>query len=379
MSEVTARFIDKSGRQTHDKPAHGDHSLDLWEPVVIRKEDIDAEIERLAALPRPNNGIRRSFVAHPKADERSHGLTPGIDVSIDVLLPGERTKPVRQNSSLVNFCIEGAGSMLVGGTNFDFEQYDVLTTPSMAVHEYVNETDERQVRLRYSNGALLERLNIHMVDEDPPLAGSEEDDLAEAAGEVEAEEGSDSPFGTFQLTDDGAWMMPYETLINPEPIEINPHQWPWKKVKAELDKLASLGPKYKGRRLYLLYDPATGRTNGTTQNFFTCITIRPAGIVDRPHRHASAAINYYFGGKGHSMVEGKRYEWKAGDLMLSAPGWGIHNHASDEGPVYEITIQDMPMLINMDGLLWQENLKGPISLLGSHAGFETNRERVAAK
>ena len=105
--------------------------------------------------------------------------------------------------------------------------------------------------------------------------------------------------------------------------------------------------------------------------------IRPGGIVDRPHRHASAALNYYFAGNGHSVVEGKRYPWKAGDLMLSAPGWAIHNHASDEGPVYELTIQDMPLNINMDSLLWQEELTGPVSLLGSQAGFETNREKAA--
>jgi gentisate 1,2-dioxygenase len=341
MSEPKAKFVDKSGRQTPDKHIHGDHSLVLWEPVVISKEDIEGEVERLAGLAHPNNGVRRSMIAHPEADERSLGLAPGIDVSVDVLLPGERTQPVRQNSNIVNFCIQGAGSMVINGETFEFSRYDVVTTPSMAVHEYVNETDELQVRLRYSNGAMLERLNIHMVDEDPPLAGSADDDMTEAADEME--EGSQSPYGTFELTDDGGWLMPYEKLINPDPVEIKPHHWPWKDVKAELDKLVNLGPKYKGRRLYLLYDPVTGRTNGTTPNFFATMTIRPGGIVDRPHRHASAAMNYYFAGNGHSVVEGKRYPWKAGDLMLSAPGWAIHNHASDEGPVYELTIQDMPV------------------------------------
>ena len=46
-----------------------------------------------------------------------------------------------------------------------------------------------------------------------------------------------SPYGTFQLTDDGAWLMPYEILIAPESVESKALHWPWKKVKAELDKL----------------------------------------------------------------------------------------------------------------------------------------------
>jgi len=49
-----------------------------------------------------------------------------------------------------------------------------------------------------------------------------------------------------------------------------------------------------------MYDPTTGRTNGTTPTFFATITIRPAKIVDRPHRHVSAAINYYFQGSGYT-------------------------------------------------------------------------------
>ena len=370
---LAATFVDRSGRQAPAKHLHGDHSLNLWSPIIVSKEEINREIARLAALPSPDNGVRRSRVVHPY-DAQRLGLAPGIDVSIDVLLPGERTSPVRQNSSIVNFCIQGSGSIDMNGTGTVLKQFDVVTTPSMTVHQYVNDTDQVQVRLRYSNGALLDRLNIHLVDEDPMAVGAK-------SFQVPANEPSEldnSPYGTFQLTDDGAYLMPYEQLVNPEAVSINPHRWPWRMVKDELDKLAALGTSYKGRRLYLLYDPVTGRSNGTTPNFFATITIRPAGIADRPHRHASAAINYYFGGEGHSFVQGKRYEWKAGDLMFSAPGWAIHNHVADKGPVYELTIQDMPFCINADCLLWQEDLKGPVSLLGSHAGFETNRAKIAA-
>jgi gentisate 1,2-dioxygenase len=141
--------------------------------------------------------------------------------------------------------------------------------------------------------------------------------------------------------------------------------------------LQGLGSSYVGRRLYLLYNPATGRTNGTTHNFFATMTVRPPHIVDKPHRHAAAAINYYFSGSGYSTVQGKVLPWKAGDLMLSAPGWAVHNHASNDEPVYELTVQDSPLNIAMDSLMWQEDLKHPARLLGSSYGFDTNRAKVA--
>lgn len=359
---MQARFVDQTGTAA---PA-----LELWPALVISKEEIDAEVERLACLPAPANGRRASLIVHPRAQPPGLGLAPGIRVAIDVLRAGERTAPVRHNSTQVNFCIQGNGYAVVGGKRIGFSQYDVWNTPSMNSYWTVNDGDDLQVRLTYSNAALLEQMNVHVVDENPPETAppQPEDDPSDPARQ--------SPFGTFRLTDDGAYLMPYEQLINPQPVESKPLHWPWKLVKEHLDKLQALGKAYVGRRLYLMFNPATGRTNGTTQNFFATITIRPPRIVDRPHRHTSAAINYFFAGRGRSVVEGQTYEWKAGDLMLSAPGWGVHNHASHDEPVYELTIQDSPLNIAMESLLWQEDLKRPPAVLGAQQGFRTNRSEA---
>ena len=373
MTEKKAVFIDRSGYAT---PA-----LDLWEPVVITKEEIDGEVERLASLQRPANGRRHSIVAHP--DWRSlgvgPGLQPGVRVTLEVLKPGEQSAPIRHNSTQVNFCIGGGGYSIVDGKRIPFALYDVWNFPSMATYWHVNDSDDVQVRLSYSNAPLLEKMNVHIVDEEPPppieAVGG---DGAAAKAEAPPDARDINPYGTFQLTEDGAWLMPYETLINPEALDSPALHWPWRDVKRELDKLQDLGKEYRGRRLYLLFNPMTGRFNGTTPSFFATMTVRPPKIVDRPHRHVSAAINYYFSGSGRSTVEGKVYEWKAGDLMLSAPGWAVHNHASYDEAVYELTVQDQPLNIVMESLLWQEDLKHPWSVLGANVGFETNKERLRA-
>lgn len=362
MANDQVRFVDQSDARAE--------ALDLWPSVVIRKETIEAEVARLMMADAPANGRRRALIAHPRSQGAGLGLAPGIQVSLNVLNPGERTKPIRHNSTPVDFCIRGGGTVHVGEKTFEFGRYDVWNTPSMTTYWYENDGDDLQVRLTYSNAALLEKMNVHVVDEEPPVDVEQPPRTA-----AERDPAAVNPFGTFRLPgdDEAAFLMPYEQLINPETVPSAPHHWPWAAVKRELDKLSALGQEYRGRRLYLLYNPATGRTNGTTPCFFATMTVRPPKIVDRPHRHTSAAINYFFSGSGYSIVGGKRYEWSAGDLMLSAPGWEVHNHASNDEPVYELTIQDSPLNIGMESLLWQEDLSKPYRVLGSDAGFATNR------
>lgn len=357
MEKKDFQFVDHTGAAP--KP------LELISPVVVPKEAIEAEIERLASLPAPSNGRRVSYVVNPAAGV-GDAFAPGIAVSISVLKPGEQTKPIRHNSSQVDFCIRGGGQTKIDGKSIRYDQYDVWNTPPWAVYEHLNNTNELQVRLTYSNSALLEKMRVHVVEEKPQLNGAGK--KSESA-HVHAQ----NPFGTFRISDDGAQLMPYERLISPDVVKHNPLHFPWRKVKQELDKLTALGKSYVGRRLYLLYNPCTGHTNGTTSSFFATMCIRPKNIVDHPHRHSAAAINYYFSGKGFSVVEGKKYFWKAGDLMLSAPGWAVHNHASLDEDVYELTIQDSPLNIWMGSLLWQESLDQPIESLGMTGGFTTNR------
>jgi gentisate 1,2-dioxygenase len=360
-------FLDRSGWTPEP--------LDLWEPILITKEEIDAEIERLASIPRPANGRRQSLIVHPRWQELGvgPGLNPGVRVTLEVLKPGEETAPIRHNSTQVNFCIQGQGASIINGKRIQYGLYDTWNFPSMATYRHINDSNKLHARFCYSNAPLLEKLNIHIVEDNPDISP------LYAVEEAEEIKHTESTAKIVPLGDEGAFLMPYEVLINPEPVESRILHWPWDGLKAELDKLGGLDKNYRGRRLYMMWNPATGRHNGITPNFFATITIRPAGIVDRPHRHTSAAINYYFQGSGHSVVEKKRFDWKAGDLMLSAPGWGIHNHASHDEPVYELTIQDQPLMIYMESLLWQEDLKKPWRVLGTEAGFETNAAQLKQK
>ncbi len=128
MTENKAQFIDRTGYTTPP--------LELWEPVLISKEQIDDEVARLGALPRPDNGRRQSLVVHPDWQKLGvgPGLNPGIRVTLEVLNPGEQSAPIRHNSTQVNFCIQGAGHSIVNGKRIEFGLHDVFNFPSMATY-----------------------------------------------------------------------------------------------------------------------------------------------------------------------------------------------------------------------------------------------------
>src|SRR5260370_32469474 len=124
------QFVDRTGAAA--KP------LSLIPATVIPKEAIETEIDRLASLPAPANRRRVSAIVNPMSGA-GDGLAPGTAVSLCVLKPGERTKPIRHNSSQVNFCIRRGGTPNVDGKTIRYEQYDVWNTQPCAVYEHIND------------------------------------------------------------------------------------------------------------------------------------------------------------------------------------------------------------------------------------------------
>ena len=178
------------------------------------------------------------------------------------------------------------------------------------------------------------------------------------------------------LEEGGPWRLRYERLIDPPWVESRSWHWPWALINRELDAMAGLDARYHGRRVCVLYDPATGRTNGTTSTLFASMCVRPASVVDRPHRHVAAAVNYFFEGSGWSTLGDERVDWQAGDLVLAAPGWTTHHHASGDQPVHQLAVQDNPLHLALGSLLWQEQLHDPPRLLGAEPGYTTNRHEL---
>jgi gentisate 1,2-dioxygenase len=326
---------------------------------------IDAAIAELASVSRAPGERRATEIVHPAAPPALPSFAPGLSVSINVLLPGETIVLPRDNATRVEFCIGGEGTATIGPSRLRMTQWDVWNIPSMSPRSYSCDDTQPFIWLSYSNGPLLERMSAYYADwAVPRLAESESPGVDDAAAGLKL--APDLP-----ILSDGARLRGYEYLTQIEVVENKALLWPWREVEPHM----ATDPADGKRIIMLLYNPATERRNGTTHSFFATLGSIPPGhspnLPARGHKHSSFACNYHFMGEGRSMIDGELVRWAAGDLLLSAPSWSEHAHGwSKTKRCAVLTVQDHPMHIGMESLIWQEKMDGPILTLGSEAGPE---------
>ena len=140
--------------------------------------------------------------------------------------PVSGRRPTATTARCVNFGIRGGGTSIIGGRTIEWGQYDTFSTPPWAIHQHINDTDDVQVRLSYSNSGLLELLGVHVVEETGDLDPNQP--LGDPSKEREQSERGET------IGDDGAALLTYEQLISPEPPYQVALHWPWHELRTRL-------------------------------------------------------------------------------------------------------------------------------------------------
>jgi gentisate 1,2-dioxygenase len=329
----------------------GESNTPTLPPRVWRRAAIQEQIARLLDA---DPGRRTLALVNPDVGPGG-GVSPGIDVSINVLRPGERTTPHRHTSTVISYVESGTGFSVIGGRRIEWGPGDVFTTPPWTPHLHVAAEDsEPGVRFGFSDAPLLRRQGILIHESsdaeatpEPPPAGAWDPDAGLPI------EGTD------------VRILGYSELLKPAWRPIAAQRWPAEAIREALAPMDNGDPEYHGRRVILLFDPLTGAAQGTVGGLLFFVGIIAAGEVHPPHRHTSVAVNYWTAGHGFSIAEGERLEWEAGDLQIT-PAWAAHGHANHGNEtVWGVVAHDTPMLYNLDVLLWQEVLDGSIARLGA--------------
>lgn len=341
-----------------------------WKPFLLKRDVWQESLEKALNMPGDSFGRREMIVQHPDSDPEIGGMAPGVEVRFGVIAPGTATLPLRTNASLFFLVLRGEIELKAGGVEQHLGFRDSVVVPGMQGFHMANTGTEPAWYICYSNAALLKYMRVFY---------EEAETHAEKFSGVQADgfkRARDVAGPGHVLNETGAHILPYEYLIDPDTVASKVLVWRWNEIENYLPTVKGIPDGYDGRRLWILYNPSTERRIGTTPSFFASMASSPAGSSTNSHRHASVAINLHLDGHGHSYVNGERLDWSDGDLLLSAPGWSPHGHHF-EGDSTVLTVQDHPLHVATESLIWQEQLpSGPIRNLGTESGFSTNRANL---
>ncbi len=111
------------------------------------------------------------------------------------------------------------------------------------------------------------------------------------------------------------------------------------------------------RKHVYVIDPRLGFNNRTHRLWYD--RIPPESEDGREwmslgHRHTVEAIIYFLKGHGHSIIDGVRYDWEAGDL-LSVPMFSWHRHINDgKEEVLRIASTTNPLSISLGQAVYED-------------------------
>ncbi|MFA5171759.1 MAG: hypothetical protein WC426_09335 [Sulfuriferula sp.] len=153
--------------------------------------------------------------------------------------------------------------------------------------------------------------------------------------------------------------------VTPTEQRFEPVLYTQERITEELNKVRAMGED-RNRVGVLLSNPHFPTTMTLTHTLWSLYNILPKGVVQKPHRHNSIAIDHcVFAGEDTYTLIGKDVDaegniinpvkamWVPGATFITPPGWwhSHHNHSGQDAIV--LPIQDAGLVMNMQVLDFQ--------------------------
>ncbi len=296
-------------------------------PMVWHYEELRPHVLRALALVSPERAGRRVvYLCNPHRRDVSAAVG-WLYTGLQVMKPGEVASSHRHSASALRFIMEGRGAYtVVDGHKMTLGRNDFVLTPNGTWHEH---------------GVCADGTTCIWQDGlDIPLINALEANFFQVhAGQTQAVtypvDDSTHSYGAPGLRPaTGSWAHPYSPLLKYE----------WEPTYEALLRHAKVsdGSPYDGVMMEYI-NPLTGgpvmQTMGASMQL-----LRP-GEKTRAHRHTGSFVYQCAKGHGHSIVNGKRLDWKERDIFC-LPSWAIHEHANgsttDDACLF--TFNDLPVM-----------------------------------
>jgi gentisate 1,2-dioxygenase len=317
---------------------HANHMYGLWElasqmtahpeprmvPYLWKWSLFESIIEQSGEVVPIGNERRALQLFNPGLEGR-WATTNSLLGAMQMLLPGESAPAHRHVPVAIRFIVEGTGAYTaVEGERVYMKPGDLVLTPSWTWHDHGNETDERVVWFDGLDLPLVQSMDAMFFQQ------YEERTVPLTKPHNQSEHlhghGSLSP-----------------TWIKERPLSSPLLIYSWDSTYAALMAMQDHdGDPHEGIRLQYQH-PQTG---GPVLPTMACyIQLIRAGEHLQAKRETGSAVYYVERGQGETIIDGQRFVWGRGDIMVMPP-WAVREHVNtskSEDAIF-FSISDIPVL-----------------------------------
>ena len=288
-------------------------------PWLWRWQTVRPLCERAGALvPIERGGERRVLSLSNPGLGGLPFATPTLWGAFQYLGPRESAPAHRHSPGAIRFVIEGEGAWTtVDGDACDMTPGDLVLTPSWCWHDHKNASDRPMIWFDGLDMPTVIALDAVFFEPHP-----------DASQPVLGRNLSEETFGAGAEKPGGARHdRPHSPLLVDR----------WRDVDAAL--AAELAGSDEAAVTCRYVNPLTGASALPTLGC-EMTRLRP-GRATKPIRKAGSAVFVVFRGRGHSIIEGERFQWGPGD-SFAVPSWAATEHEAAE-PADLFSIDDRPV------------------------------------
>jgi gentisate 1,2-dioxygenase len=309
------------------------NKIEPWEPksqsvpVVWRYRDLREHVLRSVQLVTPEKAGRRVIYLNNPGRTEFAAAVGWLYAGLQVMNPGEVASAHRHSASAIRFIMEGSGAYtVVDGHKMTLGANDFVLTPNGTWHEH-------GVEATGSPCIWQDGLDIPFVNAMEANFYEVHPDLRQAVGF--AVDDMTKTWGNPGLKPTGqGWDKGYSPMFKYE----------WAPTYEALTKYSACteGSPFDGVLMEYVNPVTQGpvmQTMGASMQM-----LRP-GEHTKAHRHTGSGLYHVAKGRGHSIINGRRYDWQEHDIFC-VPSWAWHEHvnSSESDDACLFCLSDLPVM-----------------------------------
>jgi gentisate 1,2-dioxygenase len=321
-------------------------------------EDIEPILNRAVDLVTMDDSERRSLVLVNPGLAPRRATVSTMYTAYRLNDANEIMPPHKHSPSAIRFGLKGKGNFTgVDGENIVFGPGDMVLTPNDTWHNHGTVGNEQALNLSVLDLPLVEILNAIHFDHD-----YKEEENGKLVSKKEQSERFRPDYS--QTTYGYGGLMPRfagnksRGAGHSSPMFV----YRWEMVRELFEKHKDReGDAHDGLMVEYI-DPTTGQPVFKTITFFAQMLL--PGQKTMPVKTTSSLLVSPFEGKGYSIVNDQRFDWKEYDT-LAIPGgaWFEHHNTSEKEPLFLFVASDEPTLMKLDLFKkWGKSVSGEVSL-----------------